>query len=352
MSQACGALEFVLPGDLDTLTGGYIYDRRIVDGLRSRGWRVTVHSLDSSFPSPTETGLVGAASILGLLPHGAIVVVDGLALGGMPDLIAEHAGRLRFVALVHHPLGLETGLTTADQQRLDAAEAAALASVDRIIVTSRWTGRLLAERGIAKNRIAAVLPGTEPAPLAPGSGGSILNLLCVATLTQRKGHTVLFDALARLTHHEWHLYCVGSADRDAATAATLREQIVALGLTERISLLGELSKVECDRCYAGADLFVLPSFLEGYGMALAEALARGLPVVSTSAGAIPDTVPPAAGVLVPHGDSAALAKALESLMGERRKLAALKAGALLAREGLSDWDDACDRFAAELNQVA
>jgi len=347
-----GTLEFLLPGTLDTLTGGYIYDRRIVAGLAERGWRINVHSLDLSFPQPSEPALAAAASTLAGLPDGALVVIDGLALGGMPALVEEHAGRLQIVALIHHPLGLETGLDSKQREQFDAAEARALAVADKILVTSRWTGRLLAERGVPEARIAAVMPGSERAALARGSGTSVLNLLCVATLTPRKGHAVLFDALAGLRDRPWQLVCVGSAERDAQTAAALREQIETLGLTGRIHMLGELSGEECDRRYAEANVFVLASFMEGYGMALAEALARGLPVLSTSAGAIPHTVPASAGILVPPGDSAALAGALAEIMDDSDRLEALSHGARRARERLPDWNEACARFAAELRELA
>jgi len=166
------------------------------------------------------------------------------------------------------------------------------------------------------------------------------------------GHAVLFDALAGLRDRPWQLVCVGSAERDAQTAAALREQIETLGLTGRIHMLGELSGEECDRRYAEANVFVLASFMEGYGMALAEALARGLPVLSTSAGAIPHTVPASAGILVPPGDSAALAGALAEIMDDSDRLEALSHGARRARERLPDWNEACARFAAELRELA
>lgn len=345
------ALDFLLPGDPQTLTGGYIYDRRITQGLASLGWRVTVHSLDSSFPSPSFRALEDARSTLQKLPIGEIVVIDGLALGGMPDLLADQAGRLQLVALIHHPLACEKGLAPERRRVLKHAEERALATVDKVIVTSEWTKRALVGDGVPAERVHVVMPGTDPAPLAHGSGGSSLNLLCVATLTPRKGHAVLFDALAQLRDRSWHLYCVGSLERDLATVTELRAQIERLGLTGRITLTGEVAEDALADHYASADLFVLSSYLEGYGMALAEALSRGLPLVSTSAGAIPDTVTADSAILVPEGDSGALANALAKTMDDPRILRDLASGARIARDNLPSWEQASERFAAELSAL-
>ncbi len=197
-----------------------------------------------------------------------------------------------------------------------------------------------------------MLPGTEPASLAGGSGGPGLALLCVASLTPRKGHLVLLDALAGLRDLSWQLTCVGSPDRDPPTARAIRAAIGRLGLEPRVRLVGEQAESGLQPFYAAADLFVLASYHEGYGMALAEALARGLPVVSTTAGAIPDTVPAAAAILVPPGDPAALAAGLRRVLSGPNVRERLAAGARAARDALPTWADAVRAFAAELHLAA
>jgi glycosyltransferase involved in cell wall biosynthesis len=344
-------VHFLIPGDLETRTGGYLYDRRVMAGLTGLGWRVEPHGLDASFPAPAPAALAEADTVLAALPERALVVIDGLALGAMPAVVARHRDRLRLVALVHHPLALETGLDEASSRRLQASEREALQQVRGVIVTSPSTARALADYGISPEQCAVVAPGTDPAPLAEGSGDGEWALSCVASLTPRKGHAVLFRALARLKSPAWRLRCAGGADLDPATAAGLRTLAAELGLTGRIEFLGQLAAAALAVEYRRADLFVLPSYHEGYGMALAEALARGLPIVSTTAGAIPDTVPADAGLLVPPGDEVALAGALRRVMTEPDLRERLMTGARAARQTLPDWPTTCARFAAALDAI-
>lgn len=344
-------LWFLLPGDPATLTGGYIYDKRIVAGLREAGWTVHLERLSASFPEPDQEALEGARAALARIPDGAAVVVDGLAFGAMPQVAEAEADRLKLIALVHHPLAEETGLSPAKQALLHGQERAALATARRVIVTSAATARGLAAYGVAPERIGVVPPGCDPAPLATGSDGPGLALVCVASLTPRKGHAVLFEALAGLLDRPWRLTCVGSRDRDPETANELEAMIARRGLSERVVLTGELGGAALDRRYHDADLAVLASFHEGYGMVLAEALARGLPVVSTTAGAIPGTVPETAGILVPPGDTAALAAALARVMDDAALRRRLAAGAREAREALPTWPEGAARFAAELEAI-
>lgn len=345
------ALDLIQPGDLSTLTGGYIYNRRLLEVLAARGWRTTVHRLQTSFPMPTADALEEARAVFAAIPARRLVLVDGLALGGMAELIEREALRLRLVALVHHPLALETGLSTVTATALARAERRALSAVRGIIVTSHTTAGTLAAQVITGQRIGVVEPGTDPAPAARGSGGEILELLCVATVTARKGHAVLIEALGTLAHQPWRLTCVGSLQRCAATVAALRQQIRTLRLDERVRLLGEVDSTTLSSCYEQADLFILPSYHEGYGMALAEAVAHALPVLSTRAGAIPETVPARAGVLVPPGDSRALADALARLLQEPELRRRLAEGAAAVRASLPDWEQAGRRFAEAIQRI-
>jgi len=355
------AIDLVVPGNIDTPTGGYIYDREILAGLRALRWRTAVHSLDASFPQPTPAAVRAARATFAAIASDSLVVIDGLALPGLERVLADEQHRLRLVALVHHPVALETGLDAAIARRFEDAERRSLALVRRVITTSQWTARALARYDVGVSTLRVVEPGvdtrtvhgsTDPRGPAPAAAQhQSLNLLCVATLTPRKGHALLFEALGDLRERRWHLNCAGSLLRDTAHVAALEHQLDRLRLTGRVSLLGDLDNEALERQYERADVFVLPSYLEGYGMALAEAVAHGLPVISTTAGAIPETVPAAAGLLVPPGDSRALATALASLMDDPAKRATLAANARAARASLPTWKSAARKFAAALDGV-
>jgi glycosyltransferase involved in cell wall biosynthesis len=353
-------LHLLLPGDPYTQTGGYIYDRRLADGLGRLGWRVAVHSLDSSFPRPTAAALRQARGMLAGISAGSVVVVDGLALAGLSKVLQAQAKRLALVGLVHHPLALETGLDGRSAGILREAERASFAVVNLVVVTSKWTARALGSYRVASDRIRVVEPGVDDSLRAHGKHvehrntrrKTSVNLLCVATLTPRKGHAVLFNALARLRNRHWHLNCVGSLTRDPVTARALRRLIARLGLGERISLLGEVTPRELERHYARCDVFVLASYMEGYGMALAEAVSHGIPIVSTRAGAIPETVPVNAGLLVQPGDSVELAQVLAKVMDDPAVRRTLSINAMAARKTLRTWVQTSEQFAAALRDLA
>lgn len=358
-------LHLVVPGALDQRTGGYLYDARMANGLRRRGWRVDVHNLAGTFPDADAAAAASLAGVLARIGDGARVLIDGLALGGLPEPVAAERDRLRILALVHHPVSDETGLADALRARLAERERRALAAVAGVMVTSRFTARGLGRFGVAADRVRVASPGTDPAPPATGPPpGEPPQLLSVASVAPRKGHDVLVRALARLRGRPWRCVCVGSLERAPDYVRRVRGSIDEHGLAGRIRLAGECRRAALDRIYAGSSVFVLASHYEGYGMVLTEALARGLPVVSTTGGAIPDTVPSAAALLAPPGDDAALAAALGSLLdpepaqsgaGSREEAgpgavrrAELAAAARRAAAALPDWDAAARTFERQL----
>jgi glycosyltransferase involved in cell wall biosynthesis len=287
------------------------------------------------------------------VPKGIPIVIDGLAFGAIPELAADLHPDHPLIALVHHPLALESGLSAAEADRFLQRERAALAYSDNVIVTSPATGRLLsADYGVDSADITVAVPGSEPRAPAGGSHDGTLALLAVGSVVRRKGYDVLVAALAGLRDLSWRLTIAGDLGRDSATAQALDADIRRRGLGERIALVGAVQEHRLDELYGGADIFVLPSRHEGYGMAFSEAIAHGLPVVGTTAGAIPETVPSEAGVLVAPDDSDALAQALRHLIeqpGERRRLAA---GARAAAGLLPTWRQSAELFARAIEAVS
>jgi len=351
VSRERPAASFVVPGSVATLTGGYGYDREIIAGLERRGWAVRVHELPGAFPFPSAASRAAAAHALAALPSGTRVVIDGLALGALPDEVAAEAERLVLIALVHHPLADETGLSVPARTALRDSEWRALRAAKRVVVTSRATAARLASYDVAPSSIDVIEPGTDPALQSRGSGGGTVELLCVATVVPRKGHDVLLRALAAMPERSWHLTCVGGLDRDPAWAAAVQALARECGLESRVSFAGEEGRAAVDARYHAADVFVLPTWYEGYGMAVAEALARGLPVVSSATGAIADLVGADAGLLVPAGDAPALAQALESIVGDAALRARLADGARQVRLKLPSWDDAAGLMARTIEGI-
>ncbi|WP_439589703.1 glycosyltransferase family 4 protein [Hydrogenophaga sp.] len=342
------SLAFLIPGDWNVRTGGYGYDRRLVQALRQAGWAVDVHHLVGDWPYPGAAARSAAADLIASLADGRMVVIDGLAGAVLADEVRPHATRLRWVALVHHPLHLEIGLDETARSRLRLAEADALQLVRQVVVTGAATVQDLEAMGVASARIAVVEPGTDP--ILPKNrsprGTGPIQLLCVATLTPRKGHAFLLQALSGLGELPWELHNVGSTTRDPVTAAALVAASAPWGA--RVQWHGELTEAAVQARFAAADVFVLPSLHEGYGMVVAEALAHGLPVVATNAGALAHTLPSQAGLHVNPGNALALREALARVIEDTPLREQLAAGARDAAARLPDWPRQAAAFARVL----
>jgi glycosyltransferase involved in cell wall biosynthesis len=346
-------VTWAIPGDLATLTGGYAYDRRMIAELENLGWEVDVVGLGDGFPTPNAAQKASAEALLLDAASCRPIVVDGLAFGALPEIAARLHRARPVVALVHHPLALETGLTAGQRARLESSERAALASTRRVVATSRWTADMLVERfGMAAERVAVVEPGTDRVPLSSGSATGPLRLISVGAVVPRKGFDILVEALAPLAHLRWHLDIVGDRRRDAAAAARLDRLIARYGLEQRVDCLGDVSTEHLAKLYGEADMFVLPSRLEGYGMAFAEALAHGLPIVGTTGGATPHTVPAAASRLVAPGDVAALSDVLRELIADEGRRRTLAAAARAAAASLPSWSESGAKFGDLLARLA
>ena len=340
-------IHFVVPGNLNTPTGGYHYDRKVLAQLRQLGWAVETLTLSETFPQPTAAALREAQTAFARLPDNAAVLIDGLAFGVLADLAELESERLHLIALCHHPLAFETGLSADVQAALHASEQRALAAARAVIVTSHHTAQLLTTHfGVTSDRITVVLPGTDRQPFAPCLGDPPC-LFTLASLTRRKGHDVLLQALAELTDLPWHARWVGSPDLDPQWCAHLTAQIARLGLSNRVDCVGAVANPWPE--LQQADVFVLPSRFEGYGMVFAEALAAGLPIIAAHAGAVPDVVPASAGVLVPPDDATALAQALRVVLTDSAKRHALQLGAQQAAAELPSWQEAGQRILGVLS---
>jgi glycosyltransferase involved in cell wall biosynthesis len=346
-------LVFAVPGSLDTPTGGYAYDRRMIAELTSLGWSVEVLDLGNEFPRPGPSARAAARTKLAAVPPATPIVIDGLAFGVLPDVAVALGGTHRLIALVHHPLALESGLGADEAQALRASERAALAHARHAVTTSPTVARVLtSDYAVAPERLTIAPPGTDRAAQAQGGSDGTVALLAVGAVVPRKGYDVLIAALAALADLPWRLTIAGDCARDPATAAQIEADIARRDLAGRVVLAGAVSDECLEALYLGADLFVLPSRYEGYGMGFAEAIAHGLPVIGTTAGAIPETVPAGTGLLVPPDDVPALAAALRRLIADPSERGRLKAAARAAAARLPTWAESAALFARAIEAAA
>ena len=344
---------FAVPGDLATPTGGYVYDRRMIAELQRLGWQARILDLGGEFPRPSAIAHARAHARLISVPSDRPIVIDGLALGVMPNAAAGLQRTHKLIGLVHHPLALETGLSSAEADAFRVSERAALAAVHHVIVTGKATARVLArDYAVPPERITVVLPGADAVAHACAGRGHMVVLLSVGALVPRKGYDVLLAALAQVRDLSWRLTIVGARDRSPTTAAELDAAIAELDLADRVTLAGVVSSERLAALYTEADMFVLPSRFEGYGMAFAEALAHGVPVIGTIAGAIPETVPAGSGILVRPDDIPALATALRLLIADSAARLRLAAAARAAAAQLPTWPQSAKLFSRVLEAAA
>ena len=351
-------VHIVVPGGIDDATrpsGGNVYDRRISQGLGALGWDVIEHKVDGGWPWPDVDARRALSHVIAELPDGAVVLIDGLIASTVPDVLVPHAHRLVLVVLVHLPLGdAPQGHEVADAT---SRECAVLAAATAVVTTSEWTRQLLLDRyQLRPNNVVVAEPGTDPAELAPGTadGGQ---LLCVAAVTPHKGHDVLLAALAVVRDLSWHCVLVGSLDRDRNFVDLLQSRAIEAGVGDRILFAGPRTGAALDHSYAAADVLVVPSLGETYGMVVTEALARGLPVIASAVGGLPQTLGRTVdgrrpGLLVAPGDAPALAAALSSWLLDAELRQRLRLAAQERRAMLSDWTTTVERVAHVLTEAA
>ncbi len=345
-------LHVILPNDIDdpsTPSGGNAYDRRVCHGLAAAGWSVAEHPVPGAWPRPDPAQRAGLARVLAGLPDRATVLIDGLIASAAPEQVVREAERLRLVALVHMALADES----AD---LVDTERVALPAVSAVIATSSWARqRLLDLYGLPADRVHVATPGVDRAPLAsPSHAGN--RLLCVAAVAPHKGHDVLTDALAAVADLPWNCVCAGPLTRDPGFVWRLRHRAHAFGLAGRLRFVGPRTGGDLDATYASADLLVLASRGETYGMVVTEALARGIPVLATAANGLPEALGHAPdgslpGLLVRPDDRVALAGALRRWLGDAELRHRLRRSARQRRTTLSGWATTSERVAAVLAGV-
>ncbi len=349
------AVHFIVPEGIDDParpSGGNTYDRRIARGLAAAGWTVHVHEVPGSWPWPDAPSLGTLAGVVGGIPDGALVLVDGLVASPAPEVLAPEAGRVRLVVLVHMPLGHDT-----TEGGVREREGIVLSAAAGVVTTSAWARRALLELySLPSDRVHVAEPGVDPADLAPGTATAGA-LISVAAVIPGKGHDLLLDALASLIGCRWQCSCVGSLERDPVFVERLRRRVRDDRMDGRVRFSGPQADADLARSYAAADVLVLPSRAESYGMVVAEALARGLPVVAADVGGVPEALGHGAdgarpGLLVPPGDPVALREAIRAWLEDADLRVRLRRAARERRESLADWSTTTSAVADVLGRAA
>ena len=343
---------FIISADYARFTGGWAYDARLLAELRGRGWTIRDAIAPAGFPTPDAAAIAATAQLLSALPDRTLVLSDQLVVNVLPDIMAAEAGRLVLVPIVHHPLALEGGLAEDVRAAFARGERRALAAARLVITTSSATADTLArDYGVPRERMIVAQPGFDQKPASAGSRSGPPFLLNIGAVVPRKDHGTLIAALAGLRDRAWRLAIVGNTTRAADHVAALRQQIAASGLGDRVDLMGEMDQDALGQLWPATDLFVSSSIHEGFGMAVGEAIGRGVPVVTTEAGAVTEWLDRRAGIVVGVGDTGALRAAIARVLDEPKYREQLRRGALQARTALPSWAEAGEIVDAALSRL-
>jgi glycosyltransferase involved in cell wall biosynthesis len=318
-------------------SGGNTYDRHLLRELGAQGWSTHERPVAGFWDRPDAASFAALEGTLRQIPDDSVVLIDGLIASTAPEVLVPQASRLRLVVLVHMPLGHRPADDNAPRRERQVLEAAAAT-----VTTSTWArGRLIELYDLPADRVRVAEPGATTAEPASGSEAGEA-LLCVGAVTFEKGQDILLEALESISALAWHCTCVGNLDRDPAFVENLRRRRLDAGLGERVSFVGQLSGSDLDHAYASADLLVHASRAETYGLVVTEALARGLPVIATEVGGLPDALGEGdagtrPGLLVESENPGALGDALSAWLGDAELRERLRRAAGERRESLPRW---------------
>ena len=341
--------SFVIPGHIDSPTGGYIYDRKVIEELRRNEVEVGLISLGGNFPNPSQADQDEARNSLSQLQANSPVIIDGLAFGALdPELVNSIAPPI--IALVHHPLAQENGLDNIDKERLFETESRNLSRASKIIVSSSHTADVLVrEYGVNQDLIVVAKPGFDLA-IQPRNPIDPPLILSVGIQVRRKGHDVLLRALSQITNLSWQAIIVGSP-RDEVYAKQLLELRFELNLESRVQLVGHVDDLQLAQFYSQSSVFSLATRHEGYGMVFDEAMAYGLPIVTCDSGAVSETVGNEAALLVPAESPELLADALARVLQKPKTYRRMSEAALLRATELGSWSLTAERFVEVLDSL-
>jgi glycosyltransferase involved in cell wall biosynthesis len=354
MPAAGSTLLGFVTWDREDPTGGNVYNRALIAELRTLGMDVRLQKLAGSWPEGDASTHLALARALRAAPAS---LVDGIVACGSPDVVAAAVESGHEVTIVIHlPLSDELGIEPARRQRYALLESRAVHAASGVLCSSRWAAAELSSR-YGRDDVGIAVPGVVPAAVAGGSQDPERpRFFSLAALTPTKDQLTLVRALAQLADLSWTADMVGSDRVDPNYAAQVRTEIAGAGLAERIMVPGVLAGQALDQKWEVADLFVLPSRVETYGMVVTEALARGIPaIVSAGTGAVEAlqegaTTAETPGTAVPAANPESLAAVLRTWLTEPMLRHSWRQAALARRDTLPGWQQTAEAVLAYLNR--
>ncbi|HEX2933974.1 MAG TPA: glycosyltransferase family 4 protein [Bacteroidales bacterium] len=337
-------LHFLIPGDIDTLASCYIYDKRLIEGLKKKGHAVEVHRLSDDFPFPSDESIIQFTKTIRQIPKGETVIIDSLALGVIPAVLKELSITNPIIGLMHLPLSVDPNYSAYQRTLITKPEMEALGYVGKFIVSSLYTQETLINLGIDENKINLVTPGIDDVPQKKNYPERPSKLLSIANMCRSKDHSLLVRALTALKDKDWELHCYGNLDWDRNYLADFQALIRKNNLQKKILVHGTISGKELSDAYLEADLFVHPSDFETYGMAMVEALAHGLPVVASTGGGIQKTIPSKMAQFFKPSDVYGLQSILEELFENPVIYKRLYTQALTYKQTAQTWSQTIELF--------
>jgi len=337
-------LHFLIPGDIDTLSSCYIYDKRLVEGLKKKGHDVEVYRLGDDFPFPSEDSLNHCHKVIKSIPSAEPIIIDSLAFGTIPSILKEVSATNPIVALIHLPLSMDPNYSAYQRTLFTSPEMEAFSLATKFVVSSEYTFEILLNLGIEAHKINLIIPGIDHFPQKKNYPEKPAKLLSIANLCRSKDHAILVRALTALKDKDWVLHCYGNLDMDRDCLADFQAMIRKNSLQKKILVHATISGKELSDAYLDADLFVHPSDFEIYGMALAEALAHGIPVIASTGGGICKTVPAKMGQFFKPSDVYGLQSILEELFENPDVYKKLYTQALTFAKNAQTWEKSADLF--------
>ena len=344
-------IHFLIPEDINLLKGNYVYNKRIAEGLKAIGHQVIIQQLPDDFPFPSDTSLQQCRQIMGAIPQAEPVIIDNLVFGVIPDILKDFYLQKPIVALVHITLSADPNLTAYQREMVLSLEKKAQKYAKKFIVSSSYTANLLTAAGIEKNQINVIIPGVDNYPQKKIYPGKPSKLLSIANFTRNKGYMTLMKALTALKNKDWELHCYGNLNFDKEYVDELQMIIRRNGLKEKVWLHGPVSGKELSDVYLNADLFIHASNFETYGMAVAEALAHGIPVITSTGGGICETVPVKMGQFFNPGDVYVLQTIIEELLENPQLYKTLYTEASTYHNQVHTWQKSLESFELTLKEV-